>query len=215
MGPARGWLVTVGLSQALTGWTGAISLTATITATVTPVDGDSVASVMSRLVQRAETLIGGTWQVVISASGVLTVSRPSGAFTLTTSGNTATRTALASASGASSYTGSGAHEGGVYPSRGMEVRPGTRVTTRGRVSGDGSRVIPGTPAPGPVTLVAHGTHAEQWALEAAAVGLYDVWAEGARGVFVRVNITEARRARLDKRADNGITVTLIGTEVLR
>lgn len=202
-----------GLSQALTAWTGSISVTyGPYVATVTPVDGDSIASVMSRLVYRATSLISAaTWQVTVSAAGVLTITA-SVAFDLATSSNTATRTALASGTGATSYTGSGAHDGGVYPSRGLSVRPGTPVTTRGRVSGDGSRVVAGTPAPGQIVLLAYGTFAELWSIELAAVGVHDVWADGARGVLARVWLTEARRVKLEKLSDL-VQVALIGTEV--
>ncbi|MCB9507966.1 MAG: hypothetical protein H6698_09640 [Myxococcales bacterium] len=204
-----------GLSQSLSGWTGAITVEKGVTVTVTPVDGDSVASLMSRLVQRAEALIGYDWQAVADAAGVLTLSSTVGNFDLTTSGNVAARTALASGTSAGSYTGSGSHEGGIYPSRGMSVSPGTPTTTRGRYSGDGSMVVPGRRAPGRVVLVAYDVHASLWSLEASLSGVYDVWADGARGVLARVRVTSTRRVRQGRSAQDGLGLEITGPEVSR
>lgn len=204
--------MTPGLSECLTGWTGTIVVD---TVTVTPRHRDSVASVMSRLVQRCETMVGGVWTVTASAAGVITIAWDGGTFALTSSGTAATRTALASGTGASSYTGTGAHTGGVYPSRGLATTPGTPVTTRGRIVGDGSVAVAGTPSPGVARVTVYDTHAAMWAWESTLAGVYDVWGTGARGPLVRMRVTELRRVRQGRLASDGLALELAGQEVSR
>ena len=144
---------------------GAITVEKGVTVTVTPVGGDSVASLMSRLVQRAEALIGYDWQAVADAAGVLTLvdrrqlrphdvgqrRRPDGA------GVGHERRATRAA----------ARTRRDLPVARHERQPGTPTTTRS-LPGDGSMVVPGRRAPGRVVLVAYDVHASLWSLEASS-----------------------------------------------
>lgn len=185
-----------GLAKTLTGWTGTIKTTVSaVDAEVTPRDGeDSVASLILRLVERSQAVLGLTLTVSVSSAGVLTLTSSNSAFDLVATSNTATRTGFTSTyTSTTTYTAAGAHTSGYYPTYGLRTAP-TLATTIGEAVGDGSGALYGVRNAAPVELIAYDTHALAYAQESGSTtGVYDVWYDG-RG-FTRLHVGAWRRRR--------------------
>lgn len=197
-----------GFSKALTGWTGIVSVDGGVS--VTPVDGDSVASVCAKLVAEAYLTAGVRYTVVANAAGVLQVSQAS-SFTMILSGTTASNLNLAVlSSGQSSYSGLGAHVGGYYPAYGVQVAGGSATRAADPVA-DGTGAGGMVWRPGRQRVTAWDDFAGAWAAEAAESGVYDVWHDGR--ILTRVHVTGWTRSRPGKLASGMMRLEARAVEV--
>lgn len=184
-----------GLTACQSGWTGSVQLVVLgIVAGVTPVDGDSVASVWTRLVDAATRTYGTEFLGHADADGKLRLKTRTLAFAIAATSNTATRLGVGSASGQLNFVSSGTH-GGVYPSQGIAASVGSGPSrAQGFAVSGGSYARVGKAGYGSGSLSMHGSYAEIVGMEtnlAAATGRYDLWSNGY--VIGRYSISDIQR----------------------
>jgi len=169
----------MGMAQALTGWTGDLSVT--IGATEVEITPRPTTSAIELAIRIGDVLRGFGLSGIqyASATGVL-VWEASSTFTVEATGVIASRMNLAASTSGATVTGAGAHLNGFYPGHGMSVVAPLLPFAEVAPMADGAH------APGllsratPVRLRAFSELSDVWALE-AAFGTdqpWDLWALG-------------------------------------
>lgn len=163
------------LATVLSGWTGTVTVAGVATS---PETYDSAASLLARVVERMR-FYGTTLTLSVSSSGVITITSAS-AVTISFSGNCGTRTgftagpytSVASATGASAYTGA------YVPTYGLRLDGPLFATRDGAEVASGAYAAAPARAWGEATLQAVDTFAGAWGAEDDDPIVVDYWHDG-------------------------------------
>ena len=204
-----------GFSQVYGNYGGSVSVPIGATsATITPTRA-SAASIWMDLVALATVTHGAQFEGFVNDSGALVIQTTGDSFTLTASANTQTRLNLAASATGTSITGSGAHQGGLYPTgfkfSGFYLSKGK---TKGSAAGDGANPLVWGTDNGTVEIL--DTYENIWNYHETVYpsgDLYvaDIWMGGRS--FGRYQITNASMQRPGWKPDPAILrVTAQGVE---
>lgn len=190
-----------GMAKALTGWTGAITVTVGGTASTVAIAEPASAIEVALQIDQTLMALGATaLGVSVSDAGVLQWSALS-SFTLAATLNSATRLNIPASTTGQTVTGSGAHADGFYPSGGLMIRDpfiasSTATSVANSIGNTGVQ-----PMSKSITLEAHADLSEIWTLEDdfSDDQLWDLWTGGRfRG---RLRVLRVNRERLGKSAE--------------
>lgn len=201
------------LSQVLAGWTGTVAVTVgSTTTTITPRLRESVASLWARIIAGVYVDSAVSLAFVVIAIDFANVSCASN-FTLTLTGNCATRLDMASGpyGPTTSVTTDGAEMSGVVVPTGLRSSLAMAQPSQSS-TGDGSYASALWPSLTTAQLMMSVSAADAWAYDVSTVGVYDIAADA--GLHGRVRIDGWNRAPMGRKRNTLVELSTTAQAVV-